>query len=620
MTTLRDTNDPLSGVEDQQDGPRPLTSEDSAEILIHCTLLPDPAAAGTLLTAGVDPNLLSGDGRTAFCELLDRMDTLSETGSRAVGPEPQRSHLWDPSLDVYRQMKQAGARDFRKLVRAAAAGSLADVETLVDGGMPVRFCSSRLGAALTAALENGHLEVARFLLGKGVDPNCPAVMNAAASKAVYPIQIALRSEDLLRVLLAAGADPCLRLPGPQGTPVVFAATIPNPAAGRALFSMSEIRQMKDFSGRGALHCMDVENCRACAEFFTPDDINALSGLGRSALYEAVCKEDVEKAEWLLDNGANPDQLCFCRVEQPSSGRRCRILFSTPAHAAMVGGFPKLCLGMARAHLKSLNVSKPDSPCLKTPRPPFSPATLSWSMPLLGWCRRRLAAKLTATGVMAPGASLGISGLPGDEILARIIDLALRDPKLLDRILGRRAVWKWEATDAVRPQVPMVAPRPSEVAACRKTEPSDPALCRIGKHLMEISERIKKTLDDEDADILTAQKETFLQTERFVVRICDMLKHWPGASPSYRAALNRARVRAALPPGFHKNMRLLTGLLMYGKSEMNKLLFEQDAWLASFDECTERIVADLLEWNESIKEIAELCERAGNAPDNINPPA
>jgi len=227
----------------------------------------------------------------------------------------------------------------------------------------------------------------------------------------------------------------------------------------------------------------------------------------------------------------------------------------------------------------------------------------------------LGAKLAATGVMAPGASLDISGLPGDEILARIIHLALRDPKLLDRILGRRAIWKWESTDAVSPQAPMVVPRASGVAASKKTVPSDPALCQIGKHLMQVSERIKKTLDDEEADILTAQKETFLQTERFLVRICGMLKHWPDASPSCRAELDRASSRVALSPGFHKNMRLLVGLILSAKSELNKSFIEQDAWIASYDECAGRIVEDLLDWSERIKEIAELCERLGNAPEN-----
>jgi hypothetical protein len=617
MTTHRDMNDTLSGVEEEQDDLCPLTPEDSAEILIRCTLLPDPAAAGVLLTSGVDPNLLSGDGRTAFCELLDRMDDWSDAKPDVAMSERQTVPAWDLALDIYRQMELAGARDFRELVRAAAAGSLGDVRSLVDGGMPVRFCSSRLGTALTAALENGHPEVVKFLLGKGVDPNRPAALKANASPRVYPIQLALRSEELLRLLLAAGADPCLRLPGSQGTPAVFSGTIPSISAGRMLFSIPEVRRLKDFSGRGAVHCMDVESCRACAEFFTPDDINSLSGLGRTALYEVACKADVEKAEWLLDNGANPNQLCFCRIEPPASGRRFRFVFSTPAHAALVGGLHKLAVAMAGAYLKLLNPAS-GSPCLPTPRPPFSPATLSWSMPLFGWNRRRLAKKLAAAGDMPASVRPRISGLPGDETFARMIHLALSDPQLLDKMLGRGAVWQWEPADAVRPQVPMGAPRASGGAACRKTVPSDPALCHIGEALLDVSEGIKKALDDEEADILTAQKETFLQTECFVVRICGMLRHWPDAIPSHRAELDRASTRVALSPGFHKNMRLLAGLHLSGRAEMNKSFTEQDAWLASYEECAGRIVEDLLEWSERIKEIAELCERAGNPSDN--PPA
>ena len=614
MTTHPDMSATLSGVEEQQPDhdPCPMTSEDLAEVLIRCTTLPDQAAAGALLTSGVDPNLLSGDGRTAFCELLDRMDAWSDAKPDVARPGQQRVSPWDRALDIHRQMKQAGARDFRELVRAAAAGSLAGVESLVDGGIPVQFCSSRLGTALTAALQNGHLEVVRFLLGNGVDPNRPAVMNPAASKEVYPIQLALRSEELLRLLVAVGADPGLRLPGPQGTPVVFAPTIPSPAAGRTLFSMPGIRQMKDFSGRGAVHCMDVESCRACAEFITPDDINALSGLGRSALYEAVCNEDIEKAEWLLDNGANPNQLCFCRVE-PGSGRRCQILFSTPAHAALVGGLPKLAVAMAGAFLRLLKLPascETGSPCFKAPRPPFAPATLSWAMPLFGWSRRRLAAKLAATGVIPSGARLGICGLPGDEILACIIHLALRNPELLDKILGRGAIWKWEnpfTATSLAQSAATTAFRAERQAAMA------PDLGRLGKHLMDISQLIENQADAESISSLPLHIESLRKYEELADEICGAIRRSADKFPDFSAALSQAD--ASITPGFQEKMNELCWMLCVRGGELNKSFLDQDAWLASYDKCLELLAADLLEWSERIKKIAELCERVGNAPEN-----
>ena len=50
-------------------------------------------------------------------------------------------------------------------------------------------------------------------------------------------------------------------------------------------------------------------------------------------------------------------------------------------------------------------------------------------------------------------------------------------------------------------------------------------------------------------------------------------------------------------------------------DLNKSFLDQDAWLASYDKCLELLAADLLEWSERIKKIAELCERVGNAPEN-----
>lgn len=575
-----------------------LPAEDFAGTLIQYVIVPDPGMVRELLDSGVHGNILSQDGRTAFCESLDIMEewTASEscggTGSARVEKGlPQ----WDRALEVFKLLQQAGGKDLRPLVRAAGAGNLEEVRSLLDGGTPANFRSSRLGTALTAALENGRLEVARLLLARGADPNQPGRL-VGVGAGPYPIQIAARSEALLRLILEAGGDPALRLPGPKGTPAIFAATIPDSGVARILFALPEFCRMKDSAGRGPAHCMDVDSCRACEDFLAPGDINALSAQWRSPLYEAVCADDDEKAQWLLDRGADPGQLCFCRFEREDGGRECRLVLSTPAVAARMAADSNIVGEMLRKAGEASDALA---------RSPFSYATVSWRLPRFPWTRRRLAARLAEACDLPAGARPDSAGLPKDEMLVRMIGLAIHDPGRLNNALGRRAVWKWEKPPIRRPaKNPRV--EAAKLAKTAQTRSTQSKLLKIAKRLDDVREAIDDGRNTATSAAIVALQESVSHWLLTLGIAAIEIKSCASLTPSCRAEL--AQLDEVNDAKFQRRMSMLT--MTIGKFQTMEELDEDEREV--FSAHSESVADGLRVLSQQFRKIAASCRRAAEA--------
>lgn len=110
------------------------------------------------------------------------------------------------------------AAQVEQLIDAAAAGNLADVQRLLQSGIPVDASQRGDGTALIAASKHGQLAVMEALLAQGAQPDLPSLgdgnpLIAAASRG---------QRAAVERLISAGADVDRIVPGDE-TPLINAA-------------------------------------------------------------------------------------------------------------------------------------------------------------------------------------------------------------------------------------------------------------------------------------------------------------------------------------------------------------------------------------------------------------
>ena len=163
-----------------------------------------------LLAAGADPTAAeSTRGQTALMWAVAENQTpvaavLLETGG---GATTRSTNGFTPLLFAAQQ----GNIDVARLLLAAGAGVDESAPDGIGGdtNASALFKKDTEAPALLVAIDSGHAGMARFLIERGADPN-----HTGAGRA--PLHAAVQREmpDVVRALLAAGADPNARLEKP----------------------------------------------------------------------------------------------------------------------------------------------------------------------------------------------------------------------------------------------------------------------------------------------------------------------------------------------------------------------------------------------------------------------
>ena len=160
-----------------------------------------------LLRAGADPTATETTrGQTALMWAVAEnqpqvAEVLLETGG---GATTRSANGFTPLLFA----AQRGNVDVARLLLAAGAGVNESAPDGIGGDTNARalFRTDTEASVLLVAIDSGHAEMAQFLLARGADPN-----HDGAGRA--PLHAATQREmpDVVRALLAAGADPDARL-------------------------------------------------------------------------------------------------------------------------------------------------------------------------------------------------------------------------------------------------------------------------------------------------------------------------------------------------------------------------------------------------------------------------
>jgi len=302
----------------------------------------------------------------------DRLKPLDEVGASAAKGWAKTTHFLIDHLDTAR--KQDGLNI--ALCRAAEAGQLALCQALLTQGADPNGMDG--GLTLSHAVWNDRVEVVKLLLAKGANVNTtPATCrppNTVPTEASYPedeiggpLHLAAYKGNLplVKLLLQAGADASLPVPGTHDTPLIFALD-GNTSAGP---QRTELVQLLLRSGANP----DASGDRGKAAKITPLGLAASRGDGAviQILFDAgasvkapglfshaLSSGKLEVIRLFLEHGADPNETTEGRLPVLNllvNGRaeEARLLLdhgALPPADLVINGFPGIQLTSLRREM------------------------------------------------------------------------------------------------------------------------------------------------------------------------------------------------------------------------------------------------------------------------------
>jgi ankyrin repeat protein len=264
-----------------------VADDDGVTALSLACLNGSPTVVDLLLRANANPNLAKLNGETPLM-------TASLTGNARVvklllahsaevnareATRGQNALMWAVAKnhpDVVRVLLEGGAdvkarskTQFTALLFAAQQGDLESARMLLEAGADANdtapdgiagdtnarasFKPNTQAGALLVAIDSGHQDMARFLIERGADIN-----QHGAGRTPLHAAVQQRMPDLLKLLLARGADPNARLEKPLpllSRYILQAAGLDPSALGATPFWMAadfgDIRTMRILAEGGA---------------------------------------------------------------------------------------------------------------------------------------------------------------------------------------------------------------------------------------------------------------------------------------------------------------------------------------------------------------------------------
>ncbi len=167
-----------------------------------------------LLKGGVSPNVMDADGTPALMAATlfasaDMVDLLLKHGAEPnrAGPGGATALMWAvPNVEKVRSLLSHGANVNARsdtgrtalLVAAAYPGTVGVLRLLLDRGADLRAQDGGGSTALSLAVRSADVEVVRFLVEKGLDPNAlsPAAQRAGFARYDLPTTDVMMSKGL----------------------------------------------------------------------------------------------------------------------------------------------------------------------------------------------------------------------------------------------------------------------------------------------------------------------------------------------------------------------------------------------------------------------------------------
>ncbi len=191
------------------------------------------------------------------------------------------------------------------LLDAAEAGNLEEVKRLVAEGADIEERQTEWGHqdnSLQIAVVNGHIEIAKYLLSQGADPNSTGRVTWR-----YPIMLAVENDDvaMARTLIEAGADVHAQGRG-KSTALHLAALSGNEELANLLLEKGAFIDAETSSRQRPLHYTASGDQKDLAQLLISSgaEIDAKDNRGQTPLHLAVINKHRDLAELLIFSGAD----------------------------------------------------------------------------------------------------------------------------------------------------------------------------------------------------------------------------------------------------------------------------------------------------------------------------
>ncbi len=520
----------------------------------------DGALFRDTLTAVRWVDQLSTHGLTAYTLVLESLECAVE------GTQEQ-----DLLLTMARALQNNGARDFRPILQAAASGDREEVARLVISGVPVNFATPAAGTALDVAERRGDGAMISFLKEMGA---IRRRLPAAAEREFLAAFESFHAAD------PDGAQQFL------GAALAAVRTHSNPFLSQILVRAEErlgvqAEKLHNSAGNEFEECFGAAfDPDSCWEKFKQLLLASLEQLATSELAEDTWKAvtarrayqrvllhqvakigDVPWMERLLrDESDELDGLVLESVEVKRVGNGClaSLSLSTPAHAALSTGDPKIFAAMAaesrgkpgtgwgmlegllRRILKAAAL-----PPSRSAAPEFERLVslrrmvFSWEIPKSTVARERMRQRINRTweafGVSTPPILRQLPVSDDRNLLPKESIFQLADLAAIGHSALKRAVpnGRWRKGQSVREEA-LGAPGCLHLAVLFDTglPMSAPVLLRaIGADLDRIADRVEEISREEfltAADFQGVRVNLTQTVERLCIQARDLAADLPGS--------------------------------------------------------------------------------------------
>lgn len=363
------------------------------------------------------------------------VERLMGEGANVNAAVPRRDFRELVAFLSFMQQLPASDIGYTPLLYAVEGGSSEVVRLLIDRGADVHHVASGGQTALSMALAQSNLELARLLIAAG----------AAIDPSHLAQAVARSSPEAVRFLLAAGADPNAlpapdsKRPGPPTEPLVVVAAVRGDITVLGMLIQAGVDvNARDRNGWSALRW--VRHLGERSRGFEPAPMLALlegagardeAGERADALLDAVHGRDTARVREALDTGADPNSrdergvppLIYAGNRGESEIVRALVDAgadvnadpehdTTPLIAAIEGGSLQAVEILLQAGAK---VDQPD----RIRRTPLEVAS--------SWKRTEITALLLGAGAAPAPAALASAALNGDLEQVRMLLARGADP-------------------------------------------------------------------------------------------------------------------------------------------------------------------------------------------------
>jgi ankyrin repeat protein len=222
LAAMNGNADVIARLLDAGDDPNSVLTGEGETVLMLTAYTGNPAAVKLLLDRGAGVNAQQFRGQTAlmFAAAEGHTDVVKLLLARGA----------DPGISTAASTKQERrpAGGMTALLFAARQGQLQAARALLDGGAKIDEAGADDTTPLLIAIVNGHYELASMLLERGASPNIADangrsplyaaidLRNQQWSQAPAPVLPQATHLAMIKQLLAAGADPSIKIKGKIG--------------------------------------------------------------------------------------------------------------------------------------------------------------------------------------------------------------------------------------------------------------------------------------------------------------------------------------------------------------------------------------------------------------------